>query len=73
MPAMPAEGTVVEVLPNALFRIELRNGERVVAHVGTPLRLHLVRLLPGDVVQVERSPYDPSRARIVGTHERNAH
>ena len=59
------DGTVVEVLPNALFRVELATGERLVAHVGNRLRLHLVKLLPGDSVRVERSPYDPSRGRIV--------
>lgn len=59
------EGKVVEALPNALFRVELRNGEQVIAHIGGRLRLHLVRLLPGEMVKLERSPIDPSRGRIV--------
>lgn len=66
MPERPVEGKVVEAMPNALFRVELPNGEQVVAHVGGSLRLHLVRLLPGERVRVERSPIDPSRGRIVG-------
>ena len=65
MPPPNTEGKVLEVLPNALVRVELANGERVVAHVGTRLRLSLIRLLPGDRVRLERSPYDPSRGRIV--------
>ncbi len=59
------EGTVAEVLPSALYLVELPNGEQVQAHAGNRLRLHLVRLLPGDRVRVECSPVDPSRGRIV--------
>jgi len=65
VPGEMVEGTVVEVLPNALYRVERPNGEQIVAHVGQRLRLHLVRLLPGDRVDVERSAIDPSRGRIV--------
>ena len=58
-------GTIVEPLPSAMFAVELENGRRVLAHVAERLRLPLVRLLPGDKVRVELSPYDLSRGRIV--------
>ena len=60
-----ATGTIVEPLPNAMFAVELENGRRVLAHVADRLRLPLVRLIPGDRVRVELSPYDLSRGRIV--------
>lgn len=60
-----AVGTVKDVLPNALYRVELASGESVVTHVAVPLRLRAVRILPGDVVTVELSPYDMSRGRVV--------
>jgi translation initiation factor IF-1 len=59
------EGKVVEPLPNALFRVELENGHRVLAHVSGKMRMHFIRILPGDKVTVELSPYDLSRGRIV--------
>lgn len=59
------EGKVVEPLPNALFRVELDNGHRVLAHVSGKMRMHFIRILPGDKVTVELSPYDLSRGRIV--------
>ncbi|MEW6572426.1 MAG: translation initiation factor IF-1 [Bacillota bacterium] len=59
------EGTVVEHLPNAMFRVELVNGHRVLAHVSGKIRMHFIRILPGDKVMVELSPYDLSRGRIV--------
>ena len=59
------EGRVVEPLPNAMFRVELDNGHRVLAHVAGKMRMHFVRILPGDRVKVELSPYDLSRGRIV--------
>ncbi len=59
------EGTVVEPLPNAMFRVELENGHRVLAHVAGKMRMHFVRILPGDRVKVELSPYDLTRGRIV--------
>ncbi len=59
------EGTVVEPLPNAMFRVELENGHRVLAHVAGKMRMHFVRILPGDRVKLELSPYDLSRGRIV--------
>jgi len=58
------EGKVVEVLPNTLFRVELRNGHRVLAHISGKMRLHFIRILPGDKVLLEMSPYDLSRGRI---------
>lgn len=59
------EGKVVEPLPNALFRVELENGHQVLAHVSGKMRMHFIRILPGDKVTVELSPYDLSRGRIV--------
>ena len=58
------EGTVSEPLPNAMFRVELANGRRVLAHISGKIRLHYIRILPGDKVLVELSPYDLSRGRI---------
>ncbi|MFH1485342.1 MAG: translation initiation factor IF-1 [Chloroflexota bacterium] len=58
------EGRVVESLPNAMFRVELTNGHRVLAHVSGKIRLHFIRILPGDRVLVELSPYDLTRGRI---------
>jgi translation initiation factor IF-1 len=59
------EGSVVEPLPNAMFRVELDNGHRVLAHVAGKMRMHFVRILPGDRVKLELSPYDLTRGRIV--------
>ncbi|HEX9910529.1 MAG TPA: translation initiation factor IF-1 [Desulfatiglandales bacterium] len=59
------EGTVVETLPNAMFRVELDNGHRVLAHISGKMRMHFIKILPGDKVSVELSPYDLSRGRIV--------
>jgi translation initiation factor IF-1 len=59
------EGKVIEPLPNALFRVELENGHQVLAHVSGKMRMHFIRILPGDKVTVELSPYDLSRGRIV--------
>ncbi|HUI07479.1 MAG TPA: translation initiation factor IF-1 [Verrucomicrobiae bacterium] len=58
------EGTVVELLPNTMFRVELPNGHRVLAHISGKMRLHFIRLLPGDKVMIEMSPYDLSKGRI---------
>lgn len=58
------EGLVVESLPNATFRVELANGHKVLAHISGKIRLHYIRILPGDRVLVELSPYDLSRGRI---------
>jgi translation initiation factor IF-1 len=59
------EGKVVEALPNAMFHVELENGHRILAHVSGKLRMHYIRILPGDRVTVELSPYDLTRGRIV--------
>ena len=58
------EGTVVEPLPNAMFRVKLDNGHVILAHVCGRMRMHFVRILPGDRVKVELTPYDPNRGRI---------
>ena len=57
-------GTVLEVLPNAKFRIELENGHKIIGHVSGKIRMHYIRILPGDKVKVEISPYDLTRGRI---------
>ncbi len=59
------EGKVVETLPNAMFRVELENGHRVLAHISGKLRMHFIKILPGDKVTVELSPYDLTRGRII--------
>ncbi len=59
------EGKVIEPLPNAMFRVELDNGHKILAHVSGKMRMHFIRILPGDKVTVELSPYDLSRGRIV--------
>ncbi len=59
------EGTVTEALPNAMFRVELENGHKVLAHVSGRMRMHFIRILPGDQVTVELSPYDLTKGRIV--------
>jgi len=58
------EGTVVEALPNAMFRVELANGHKILAHVSGKLRMNYIRIVPGDKVTVEMSPYDLSKGRI---------
>jgi len=62
--AIVLEGTVVEPLPNAMFRVELENGHKVLAHISGKMRMHYIRILPGDRVQVELTPYDLTRGRI---------
>jgi translation initiation factor IF-1 len=62
--AIEVEGTVLEPLPNAMFRVELENGHKVLAHISGKMRMHYIRILPGDRVTVELSPYDLSRGRI---------
>ena len=62
--AIEVEGTVVEPLPNAMFRVELENGHRVLAHISGKMRMHFIKILPGDKVTVELSPYDLTRGRI---------
>jgi len=62
--AIEVEGVAVESLPNAMFRVELANGHKVLAHISGRIRLHYIKILPGDKVLVELSPYDLSRGRI---------
>jgi len=62
--AIIVEGTVLEPLPNAMFRVELENGHRVLAHISGKMRMHFIEILPGDKVTVELSPYDLTRGRI---------
>ncbi|RKX58994.1 MAG: translation initiation factor IF-1 [Thermodesulfobacteriota bacterium] len=59
------EGKVLEALPNAMFRVELETGNKVLAHISGKMRMHYIRILPGDTVVVELSPYDLTRGRIV--------
>jgi len=63
--AIEVMATVVESLPNAVFRVELENGHEVLAHISGKMRKHFIRILPGDKVMVELSPYDLTRGRIV--------
>ncbi|HOO89298.1 MAG TPA: translation initiation factor IF-1 [Syntrophales bacterium] len=62
--AIVVEGTVLEPLPNAMFRVELDNGHRVLAHISGKMRMHFIKILPGDKVTIELSPYDLTRGRI---------
>ena len=62
--AIELEGTVIEPLPNAMFRVELENGHVVLAHISGKMRMHYIRILPGDRVTVELTPYDLTRGRI---------
>jgi translation initiation factor IF-1 len=63
--AIEVEGAVVETLPNAMFRVKLENGHMVLAHISGKMRMHFIKILPGDKVTLELSPYDLSRGRII--------
>ncbi|MGD0915578.1 MAG: translation initiation factor IF-1 [Thermodesulfobacteriota bacterium] len=63
--AIQVEGKVLETLPNAMFRVELENGHKILAHISGKMRMHFIKILPGDKVTVELSPYDLSRGRII--------
>jgi len=63
--SIEVEGTVVEPLPNAMFRVELSNGHKVLAHISGKMRMNYIRILTGDKVMVELSPYDLNRGRII--------
>jgi translation initiation factor IF-1 len=58
------DGTIIETLPNASFKVELENGHQVLAHISGKMRMHFIKILPGDKVMVELSPYDLNRGRI---------
>ncbi|NLK18522.1 MAG: translation initiation factor IF-1 [Synergistaceae bacterium] len=66
---LEVRGKVIEPLPNAMFRVELDNGHKLLAHVSGKMRLHFIRILPGDRVLVEISPYDLDRGRIIYRYE----
>ena len=59
------EGKVIEALPNAMFQVELQNGHQILAHISGKMRMHYIKILPGDKVKVEMSPYDLTKGRIV--------
>ena len=63
--AIRLQAKVTEALPNAMFKVELENGHEILAHVSGKMRMHFIRILPGDTVTVEMSPYDLNRGRIV--------
>lgn len=63
--AIEQDGTIVEALSNAMFRVELENGHEIIAHISGKMRLHYIRIVPGDKIRVEMSPYDLSKGRIV--------
>ncbi len=62
---LEVEGTVTESLPNATFRVELENGHKILAHISGKMRMHFIRILPGDKVTIEMSPYDLTKGRII--------
>lgn len=62
--AIEQEGVIVETLPNAMFKVELENGHVIIAHISGKMRMHYIKILPGDRVRVEMSPYDLSKGRI---------
>ena len=62
--AIEVQGTIIETLPNAMFRVELENGHKILAHISGKMRMHYIKILPGDKVTVELSPYDLTRGRI---------
>jgi translation initiation factor IF-1 len=66
--AIKVQATVLEALPNAMFNVELESGHKVLAHVSGKMRMHFIRILPGDKVTVEMSPYDLNRGRIILRH-----
>ena len=66
---MEIEGVVVDTLPNAQFKVKLENGHEIIAHVSGKIRMHYIRILPGDRVTVEISPYDLTRGRITFRHK----
>jgi translation initiation factor IF-1 len=62
--SIEVQGTVLETLPNAMFRVEIENGHKILAHISGKMRMHFIKILPGDKVTVELSPYDLTRGRI---------
>ena len=70
--SIEVEGVVIEILPNAMFRVELENGHRLLGHISGRMRKHFIKILPGDKVIVELSPYDLNRGRIIYRGERRS-
>ena len=68
-PGIEVEGKILETLPNATFKVELENGHEVLAHISGKMRMHYIKILPGDGVTVELSPYDLTRGRITYRHK----
>ncbi|MCH8928397.1 MAG: translation initiation factor IF-1 [Candidatus Marinimicrobia bacterium] len=68
-PGIEVEGKILETLPNATFKVELENGHGVLAHISGKMRMHYIKILPGDKVTVELSPYDLTRGRITYRHK----
>jgi translation initiation factor IF-1 len=66
--AIRVQATVLEALPNAMFNVELESGHKILAHVSGKMRMHFIRILPGDKVTIEMSPYDLNRGRIILRH-----
>jgi translation initiation factor IF-1 len=62
--SIEVQGTVLETLPNAMFRVEMQNGHKILAHISGKMRMHFIKILPGDKVTVELTPYDLTRGRI---------
>jgi translation initiation factor IF-1 len=69
--AIEQDGTIVEALSNAMFRVELENGHEIIAHISGKMRMHYIKILPGDKIRVEMSPYDLSKGRIVFRYKEN--
>ncbi len=63
--SIKVDGTIVEALPNAMFTVELENGHKILAHISGKMRMHYIKILPGDRVSIELSPYDLSKGRII--------
>ncbi len=63
------EGTVLETLPNAMFRVELENGHVILAHISGKMRMHYIKILPGDLVTIEMTPYDLTKGRVTYRHK----
>ena len=64
-PSIEQDGTIIEALSNAMFRVELENGHVIIAHISGKMRMHYIKILPGDKVKLEMSPYDLTKGRIV--------
>ena len=68
-PAIEIDGEIIETLPNAMFKVKLENGHQVLAHISGKMRMHYIKILPGDKVKLELSPYDLTKGRITYRHK----